>query len=222
MAFVIMGLLAFFGKYPWLLVPVLVAGLLWDLWAFVGRRYLQFHQRQQSTPREAELAKASHGAAVLAIVGLGLFMAGAAEINGFLGALIAAPSDWKYAGAAAAVALAVLWGGLWFVTGARRSLAYGGFRDSRIITRAVAKIAFGGVVWLLWNNPPASWPPDLLQWIGAARALPYSRFAIEAVIAWLVVTGFVKLVLVVWARISRARKDVIVDIDANEFDWDEV
>lgn len=183
-------------------------------------RYRNFHARQQ--PREAELSKASHGAAVLAICALALDNLGAARIDAFLTALRAAPeSPWHF-GPALAVAGVVGWGVLWTVTGARRAFWFASFRDGRIITRALVKIASGvGVYAVLWN-PPASWSPDVLAWIAVARNTAGGRFVIEALVLWLTVTGLVKLVLVFARRISRAREQVTVDIAAQQFNWDDM
>jgi hypothetical protein len=198
---------------------MLPLALLMDIFHWTGR-YRQFHQRQQ--PREAELSKASHGAAVLAIVALALVRIGGDAINSFIGGLIEAPENpWNFAPALLLAGL-VLWGLLWFVTGARRALWFASFRDGRLITRAVCKMIFGAAVYAVAWRPPSSWPPDVLAWIAWARALPSARFAIEALVIWLTVTGLVKFLLVMWRRISRAREQVAADIAAQGFDWDEV
>jgi hypothetical protein len=174
------------------LLAVLPLVLLFDVLHLVGR-WRMFIQRQQ--PRDAELLRASHGAAVLVIVALALYAVGVPEVIRFIDALRAAPADpWHFL-PALAVAGVVLWGVLWLASGARRSLTYKG-RDSRLLTRAGVKILFGGAVWSVLWHPPASWAPDVLLWIAVARSVPYSRFALVALIAWLTVTGCTRFLLV--------------------------
>jgi hypothetical protein len=211
---VLMLIFAFIGKFPWVLSPwvwgsVLVGGLLFDAYRGGVLRYLNFHRQHQHNPREAELLKASHGAAVLAICGLAAATVGAAAINRFIGELIAAPDDPWHFGPALAVAGLVLWGLLWFVSGAKRSLGYAGFRDSRFITRAILKVALGAAVWWVFRNPPPSWSPDVLEWIAWARASTYARLAIDAVIIWLVVTGLVRFLLVALPAAGNALRVVL-------------
>jgi hypothetical protein len=141
---------------------------------------------------------------VLAIVARALFVIGEARIDSFLAALRAEPQNPLYSGPALAVAGVVLWAILWTVTGARRALWFGSFRDGRLITRDLVKIVAGAGIYAVMWNPPASWPASMLALIAAARASPYARFAVEALVIWLTVTGAVKLVLVVWRRISHA------------------
>lgn len=151
--------------------------------------YRTFIQRQE--PRAQELTKASHGAAVLALAGLLLYTAGAPVITRFLAALRAAPDDPWHLFPALAFAGVVLWGLLWLVSGARRSLAFAG-RDSRYLTRAVVKIALGVGLWLAFWHPPLSWSVS----IGAVRSVPFSAVAVVGVVAWLTVTGLTKFLLV--------------------------
>jgi hypothetical protein len=199
-------------------ITLCVAGglLAVDLAYGYGKRYAIFLRQQQ--PRDAELMRCSHGAGILALFGLGLWTVGAAQIDAFLSALRAAPDDWQYAGGALAFAAVALWGVVWFISGARRSLAFAGFRDSRLITRATMKIGAAAAVWMIWNYPPASW----WAWAYWLRAVPYSGAAVLAVVIWLGVTGLVKLVLVLWARYSAARDMVAQDIAAQDFHWDGV
>jgi hypothetical protein len=204
-----------------LLQTVFRGGLRFSGWVmrWVGR-YRNFHQRQP--PREAELSKASHGAAVLAIVALALHGVGAARIDAFLTGLRTAPENPWYFIPALAIAGLVGWGLLWTVTGARRAFWFASFRDGRLITRALVKIASGvGVYAVLWN-PPAGWSPDVLAWIATARNTAGGRFVIEALVLWLTVTGLAKMVLVFARRISRAREQVTVDIAAQQFNWDDM
>jgi hypothetical protein len=165
------------------------------------------------------LTRVSHGAGVLALCALALWSVGAAQIDACLTALQrGGPDDWQYAGGAVAFGAVLVFGLLYFISGVRRSLAFAGFRDSRLITRAVAKIAFAAAVWMIWNKPPAS-----LSAVAVVHlVVPYSGDAVMAVVLWLGVTGSVKLVLVLWARYSAAREMVAQDIAAQDFNWDEV
>src|SRR5271167_3109168 len=118
MAFLWLGIFAFFGYFGWwLLVPILCAGLAWDAWSSLGRRYVNFHRQRQYQPREAELLKASHGCAVLAICGLVAATVGPDAINGFIGGLIAAPENPWHFGLDLAFAGLVLWGLTWSMSG---------------------------------------------------------------------------------------------------------
>ena len=197
------------------LAPLLLA-LLIDVLNLVGR-WRTFVQRQQ--PREAELLRASHGFAVLVMAATALYAAGAAEINRFIDALRAAPSDPWHLVPAVVFAGVVLWGAVWTISGVRRSLAWAGYRDSRLLTRAGVKIALGVGVWLLFWYPPASWPREVLAWLTVARTMPESGACIVALMIWLLVTGCTKFLLVMWPRSGSAKEDVADDIAAQEFDW---
>jgi len=204
------------GEIGRIVIYVIGGIVVFDLTLHFGNQYGVFLRQQQ--PRDAELLKASHGAAVLALCGLGLSTVGMAQIDEFVTALRAAPDDWKYAGGALAFAAVILWGVVWFVSGARRSLAWAGFRDSRLITRAMLKIGAAAAVWMIWHNPPLDW-----VWVYWLReVVPYSGPAVMVLVLWLGVTGAVKLVLVLWARHLAARDLVEQDIAAQEFDWDRV
>jgi hypothetical protein len=153
------------------------------------RGYRNFLRSQP--PRDAELSKASHGAAVLAVVALALWFVGWPRIDAFLTAFRAAPDSPLHLAVVAGVAGVVLWGVLWLVTGARRSLQFAG-RDSRVITRAALKISVGVGVWMIWNNPPASWWP----WVVLLHEVPYSAAVVAVLCGWLAVTGAAKMLLV--------------------------
>jgi hypothetical protein len=175
--------------------------------------------RTTSDVRANELAVASHGAGFLALAVLAVCVAGSSQAMRFMLNAPDASADWLHrVGALLAVAWAVA-GLLWFFSGARRSLAWAGFRDSRLIMRAVVKIGFGAALWWAVWYPPASWPRDVLLWMAYARAMPISRVCIDAAVVWLVVTGAVKLLLVVVPRFASARGLVEEDIEAQRFDW---
>jgi hypothetical protein len=167
------------------------------------------------------LAVASHGAGFLALAVLAVCVAGSSQAMRFMLDAPDASASWLHRiGALLAVAWAVA-GLLWFLSGARRALAWAGFHDSRLITRALVKIGFGAALWWAVWYPPMSWPRDVLLWMAYARAMPISRVCIEAMIIWLLVTGTTKLLFVVMPRFGSARREVEDDIEAQEFNWDD-
>jgi hypothetical protein len=180
--------------YLALLPFALVADVLfWFQWA-----------RTRGDVRANELAIASHGAGFLALAVLAVWWAGPALSLQFMLDAPGASADWVHRVGALLAVAAVVAGLLWFFSGARRSLAWAGFRDSRLIARAVVKIGFGAALWWAVWYPPVSWP----------------RVCIDAAIVWLLVTGATKLLLVVVPRFGSARGLVEEDIEAQRFDWD--
>jgi hypothetical protein len=153
--------------------------------------YRDFH-RQHQTPRDAELAKASHGAGVLVLLGLALWLAGRAQAAPFVDALLGGPADPLRWVPALAFLIVAGWGVLWFATGWRRALAFfGGQRDARIITRALCKIAAGLALALILRNPPAAWADIII----AGRDAPAASWPATALCAWLLTTGIVKFLI---------------------------
>lgn len=136
------------------------------------KAYRDFH-RQHQTPRDAELAKASHGAGVLVLLGLTFWLVG-----------------WRQAAPFAPAFLIVAgWGVLWFTTGWHRALAFfGGQRDARIITRALCKIAAGLALALIVRNPPAAGADFMI-------AGPGTAWPVITLCAWLLTTGLVKFLI---------------------------
>src|SRR5271166_4154051 len=177
-------------------------------------------KRAQTTvdARGNELAVASHGAGFLALASLAVWIVGPAEFLRFMrDAPSAFPDDWIHWLPALAFVAAVGWGFLWLVSGARRSLAWAGYRDSRFLTRAIVKIAIGGGLWLAFWNPSSSWSRDAVAWLTFARMMPTTGGCLMALIAWLIVTGCTKFLLVMWPRFVSARGAVADDIAAQEF-----
>jgi hypothetical protein len=154
--------------------------------------------RNQSDARANELAVASHGAGFLALAVLAVWWAGPAVAWRFIAGAPDASADWLHRFCALAAVAWVAGGLLWFVSGARRSLTRAGVRDSRLIARALVKMVFGAALWWAVWYAPASWPGDVLKWIGFARAMPISCICIEAATVWLLVTGATKLLLILW------------------------
>jgi len=180
------------------LVPV---ALLSDIWLWFKRA------RTTPDPRGNELAIASHGAGFLSLAVLAVWIAGPLQTLAFMIAAPGAfPTEWIHWIPALALAAAVLLGVVCLLTGARRSMAWAGFRDSRYLTRAVVKIAFGAAVWWSFWILPASSSGELVTWMAVARLLPWSRACILALILWLVVTGATKFLLVALPAAGNAGK----------------
>jgi hypothetical protein len=157
----------------------------------LAKAYRNFH-RQHQTPRNAELAKASHGAGVLVLLGLSLWLGALRQAARFIEAPSGGPGNLLHWVPALAFLLAAVWGVLWFTTGCRRTLTlFGGQRDARIIARALFKIAAGLALALIMWHPPAAWA----NVIGAARGGPAASWPITALCAWLLATGVVKLLI---------------------------
>jgi hypothetical protein len=194
------------------LLPV---ALLMDVWALLKRA------RSTPDPRANELAIASHGAGFLALAALAVWIAGPSQTLAFMLAAPAAfPDDWMHWLPALALAVAVGGGLLSLMTGARRSLAWAGFRDARLLSRAVVKIGMAATVWWVFWYAPSSGHASWLAWLAVARLLPWSRACIVAVIVWLVVTGSTKFLLVIWPRFASAIERVIQNIKEHEWNWD--
>ena len=150
---------------------------------------------------QQELAKASHGAGMLALVvywcalGGGLFHALAVGLRDPVSPLFWVP------------AVFTAWGFGWFFLNARfAALSIGPPHRATIIVRALLKIAFGWAIWVYVA------PLDLSggELIGRAVAL------------WCLATGGTKILLLLWGGSrDRAYPMVADDIEANEFSWDE-
>jgi hypothetical protein len=163
----------------------LVIALIRDFQA-IANAFRRLEGRQSAF--EQELTKASWGAAIL-VLGAGvLLVAGRARIQRCIDALGAWPNDPQHGLAAIVFLLVIAWGLLWFTTGTRRALAFGQERDSRLITRALFKIASGLVIAILLWGPPAGCPHII-------PATPVT-WPVLALVAWLIVTGAVKFLLV--------------------------
>jgi hypothetical protein len=83
------------------------------------------------------------------------------------------------------------------VTGWRKALRSAGERDGRSIAWALFRLGLGGGLWRLFDHPPAA----VAQWVGLARALvpyPYCEIIVAVPALWLVVTGAVRLAVMLW------------------------
>jgi hypothetical protein len=131
-------------------------------------------------PREQNLARASHGAALLIFAALALRVIGFVT---FLHMLVAGPAEPMLWLPALLWCATVAWGAVWFTIGCRRS---GGPRDGLLISRAAAKSVTGlTALFIAWAGLV---PGD---WWGAG----FIVIALYLAGIWCVVTGLVKLVL---------------------------
>ena len=143
--------------------------------------YFQFIERQ--APERRELVRASHGAGMIALpLFLVWYTNGTQGFAGLAAMLCAEPENplsW--------VLVAVLaWGLLWLVTGWHRAVK---FRDVRIITRSLVKIALGISVFLYLrdHDAPAGW--------GGTAAWGYLVLGLHLAAVWCVVTATTKLLI---------------------------
>jgi hypothetical protein len=142
-----------------------------------------FRWVKQLPPHEQALARASHGAGIIAfvlLVGFGLF--GVGGVGAFFVAVAGHPDDlWK---PALLLAVVMGWGITWFIVGVKRA---SGLRDGLLTTRAIVKLAggLGGLIYL--SRIPAK--PDTSVWVYLGVA-----FGFLAVL-WCLVTGAVKVLL---------------------------
>jgi hypothetical protein len=147
------------------------------------------------TPREYELRLASRGAGLLALCALACWNMGGGGVEAFLTGLRAAPFDWRYLAPASIFGTAAALGLVWLCTGWHRSWG-AGFRDGRILAKATGKLALAAVIyWAFWY-PPASWPREVVMWLGFARIFPYSAPVLAGLLVWLAVTASARIVLV--------------------------
>ena len=130
-------------------------------------------RRQLKTlpPYEAEVTKASHGAAII-------FLAWWLGPRLDFWHLLLPREDWQYVTLAACAAAA--FGIYWFVLGAARSSSY--FRDAHIMTKSMVKIGVGLAAF--------HFTPAIARWVG------YPALTTQIVLVfgfWCVITGAVKL-----------------------------
>ena len=153
--------------------------LLWH-WGRGWFRYIKY-----LPPREQALARASHGAAMIALAALCLYVSGTPLTLG------AAARLWATNPAAIAAWCAVVaWGVGWLVIGASRSR---GPRDALLASRAVVKTAVGiGTGYLLMTGArEGNWLGELSDPETAAIFFVLAAFPV-----WCTATGLVKLGLV--------------------------
>ena len=138
-------------------------------------------------PREQNLARASHGAGMLAVAIIVLMLIGGTQgVAGFLNALAANPKEPKLWGSALAWVVLVGWGFGWLVIGSARSR---GPRDALLISRALVKIAVGVALDVLAHG---GYLPS--GWLGVTLT-KLVEFWLFPVAVWCMVTGITKLVL---------------------------
>lgn len=166
-----------------LAVPV-VAFLDWFKWI-----------KRQPTGGPQELAKACHGAGLVAL--LAVWFCGSGEFDDFTYGLVTQQSLLCWL-----PIIVAAWGLGWLLLNARYAAqAIGRPQRATMTVRALIKIAIGGVLWL------GAGPGNLLVQLPAA---------------WCLATGGTKLLLMIWggAR-EKAYPMVEQDIAAKEFDWDQ-
>jgi hypothetical protein len=155
---------------------------------------------KQQSPGQQELAKACHGAGMLALLWHGASLAG-----GFVECVteLVLHADnllkWIPLGVGA-------WGLAWVVLNARyAALSIAQPHRATMIARALIKIAIGWALWS-WGTAGDGWFPALVVFVAV----------------WCLATGGTKLLLMLWGkRRGRAEPMVADDIAAKEFDWDE-
>ena len=135
----------------------------------------------EADPRSSALAIASRGAAMIALALLAWLR---------LGPILPAWFPW--------VALPVMiWGALCLFNGAKFSV---GWRDPKLITRALLKAGVGAALYLLVWHANIRWgvPLDLLSGVAVFlyTTAPYGEWAVSAVVVWCLVTGLTRLLLV--------------------------
>jgi hypothetical protein len=95
-----------------------------------------------------------------------------------------------------------------FVFGVRRSV---GVRDGILAARALVKLAIGcALLWFGQRASRAAEPPDA-----------FLELSMTIAGAWCVLTGIVRFLLMVINGGVAAREAVSLNIDANEFNWDQ-
>jgi hypothetical protein len=133
-------------------------------------------------PREQALARASHGAGMIAIIELVLLASdGPQSMDEFTSFLSSRPEI-------ALPCLAIVaWGAGWFIIGSARSR---GPRDALLASRAAVKTAVGFAAGrFVWDDHvPAHWSGE---WWGDPLV-----FGLKVLAIWCMVTGLVKFVLV--------------------------
>lgn len=150
--------------------------------------------------RYPELAKACHGAGMLALLGYAIWLAGG-PID-FAAALAMHADNFCWI----APAVIAAWGLGWVLLNARFA-AQSVSRPHRatMIVRALLKTAAGYGAWISTQGAEAWWITLLMSLVAV----------------WCMATGAVKFLLMIWrgAR-GEAYPMVADDIAANEFDWD--
>jgi hypothetical protein len=209
--------LLLFLAFPWLFAAVVFGVPLLEDW-----HYWLMRAQRSGTSRENEIAIASHGAGFLALCGLVVDrVGGPGPFGQFLrDAVQGFPADWLYWIPALIFGLVVSTAAVWLLSGVNRSLTYSGFRDSRLLKRALLKLGCGGGLVVAFWYP--HWGPEITALLVVLRLDPYTGPFVVGLVVWLLVTAAVRLVLVLWQRRTDARGEVERDIAGQEFPWDEI
>lgn len=141
-----------------------------------------FHSWQYSIkkrePRDQELTKAAHGAAMVVLAIMYFVFSGGHYV----------PFPRPNETVLTLLGVTVVWGLFWLVTGASRSR---GYRDSRIAMRAALKIGTGLAIYIFRMDIIFFLRPHLPQ-----STWNYAMWLGFAIMVWCIVTGAVKLGLV--------------------------
>jgi hypothetical protein len=155
---------------------------------------------KKQPPGQQELAKACHGAGMLALLWYCCSLAGG--VAEYLAGLMLYPGEllqWIPVGMGA-------WGLAWLLLNARQAaLSIAPSQRATMIMRALIKLALGWALWS-WADAGDAWLPGL----------------VFVVAVWCFATGGAKLLLMLWGRRSGQAEPLVTgDIAAKEFDWDE-
>jgi fermentation-respiration switch protein FrsA (DUF1100 family) len=154
--------------------------------------------------RYPELAKACHGAGMVALVADAIAHLGG--LVGFTARFVAEPDNFLWVIPAGMTA----WGLGWFVLNARYAALAVAHDRPTMIVRAALKIALGVLAW---------------AYAGALGSMPGDQFMgglLQIAAVWLLATGVTKLGLMLWGRKrGQAQQMVGDDIDRQKFSWDD-
>jgi hypothetical protein len=151
---------------------------------------------------QQELAKACHGAGLLALLAFWFWSTG--SFDSFLYDLVTHP---EYPVRWIPVALVALGLGWLLLNAGFASQAIGRPQRGAMIVRAIVKLGLGYAAWSY--TVPAGWGRPILVLLLHLAAV------------WCAATGGAKLLLMLWGyRREQAYPMVAKDIAANEFDWD--
>lgn len=154
-----------------------IAALLAILPFVIVADYLSFFSRIRD-PRDAELTKASHGVAIIVFLAI-LFM--------FIGdGKIRLPNYLNPGWVNIAIVVVGFWAASWVSIGYARSY---GYRDMRLVARSVAKIAFGVALPFILKN---------VEFLRQIMLMMHNAagFVMLGMSGWCIITGLVKLLLV--------------------------
>jgi len=165
---------------------------------------------KQMPPGQQELAKACHGIGMCALLAYWFQLAGG--FGDFVYGLAVRPGDplhWI------PVVMAT-WGLGWFLLNARfAAQAVGRPHRTTMTIRALLKMAAG---WAAWAYAGSA---DMPVHVGGSAGWSLLMLALHVVAVWCLATGATKALPMIWGGPrGEAYPLVVVDIAANEFDWD--